>query len=88
MTPEQRIQTIRERLTTALQPTQLDIIDDSAKHAGHLGSQGGGGHYTVRIAAPAFTGKKLLETHRMVYTALGDLMQHEIHALQIQIVTA
>lgn len=85
---EQRIQTMRERLTTTLTPTVLEIIDDSAKHHGHAGSVGGAGHYQVRIASPAFAGKKLLECHRLVYSALGNMMEKEIHALRIQIVNS
>jgi BolA protein len=83
MTAE-RVEMIRERLTEALQPAELDIQDDSAKHAGHEGAKGGGGHFNVRIISPAFGGKNLLERHRMVYDALGDAMQSEIHALSIQ----
>lgn len=75
---------IRERLTAALQPEDLEIQDDSARHAGHEGAKGGGGHFNVRIVSPAFAGRNLLERHRMVYDALGDAMHSEIHALSIQ----
>ena len=79
-----RVSAIRERLNAAFHPTALDIIDDSHRHAGHA-SAGGGGHFTVQIAAEAFRDKKLLERHRMVYAALDDLMQqNEVHALSIQ----
>ncbi|RRQ22927.1 BolA family protein [Thiohalobacter thiocyanaticus] len=83
MTAE-RVAMIRERLTEALQPEDLDIQDDSAKHAGHEGAKGGGGHFNVRIVSPAFAGRNLLERHRMVYDALGDAMHSDIHALSIQ----
>ncbi len=79
-----RITLIRERLTAALSPIKLDIIDDSHKHAGHPGARGGGGHFTVTIVADVFEGKGLLQRHRMVYAALGSAMQSEIHALSIQ----
>lgn len=82
-----RIAMIRERLTTALSPIKVDIIDDSHKHAGHAGARGGGGHFNVTIVADVFEGKGLLQRHRMVYTALGNAMQSEIHALSIQAYT-
>ena len=74
---------IRERLTIALSPTSLDIIDDSHKHIGHAGAAAGGGHFTVHIVAEAFAGQSLIQRHRLVYKALGDAMQGEIHALSI-----
>jgi len=81
---DDRVPMIRARLTAAFAPTQLDIQDDSAKHAGHAGARGGGGHFNVQIVSPAFAGKSLIERHRMVYAAMGDAMQNEIHALSIQ----
>ncbi|OOZ40597.1 BolA family transcriptional regulator [Solemya pervernicosa gill symbiont] len=78
-----RITMIRERLDAALSPTQIDIIDESAKHAGHAGAKGGGGHFIVTLISGNFSGKSLIERHRMVYDALGDAMQSEIHALSI-----
>ena len=79
-----RVDRIREKLTAALAPTRLEIQDDSAKHAGHEGARGGGGHFNVQIVSAEFSGKSLVERHRMVYGALGDAMQSEIHALSIQ----
>lgn len=80
-----RVAMIRERLTSAFAPSTLDIQDDSAKHAGHVGARSGGGHFNVHIVAAAFTGKPLIERHRMVYAALGDaLRENVIHALSIQ----
>lgn len=87
MSNPDRIAMIRERLTTALSPVNVDIIDDSHKHAGHAGARGGGGHFNVTIVADAFEGKGLLQRHRMVYAALGNAMQSEIHALSIQAYT-
>ena len=75
---------IRERLTKALQPVALEIIDESARHAGHAGAAGGGGHYIVQIVSAAFRGLSPLQRHRLVYDAVGDLMTTEIHALSIQ----
>ncbi len=80
----QRIIMIRERLTVALSPTLLDIIDDSHKHAGHAGARQGGGHFIVKIVSNVFAGQGLLQRHRLVYEALGDAMHKEIHALSIQ----
>lgn len=75
---------IRERLTAALAPEHLEIIDESAKHAGHEGARTGGGHFQVTVVSASFSGKSLLERHRLVYAALGDAMQSEIHALSIK----
>ena len=79
-----RIAMIRERLTRELQPTALEIIDESAKHAGHAGAASGGGHYIVTIVSPVFENKTLIQRHRLVYDAVGDMMHSEIHALSIQ----
>ena len=74
---------IRERLA-ALQPQRLELIDESERHRGHAGwREGGGTHWRLAIVAPAFAGKSTVARHRMVYEALGDLMQHPIHALAI-----
>ena len=80
----ERIEMIRERLTNALQPAALEIIDESAKHAGHAGAASGGGHFIVNIVATAFNDKTLIQRHRLVYDAVDDIMQREIHALSIQ----
>ncbi len=74
---------IRERLTS-LQPSRLELIDDSHLHAGHAGARSGGGHYRLTIVSTAFDGKNTLARHRLVYDALGELMHKEIHALAIQ----
>ena len=78
-----RAEMIRERLTKAFAPEVIEIIDDSHKHAGHASAKGGG-HFAVRIVSPAFAGKSLVQRHRMVYEAMGELMQHEVHALTIK----
>lgn len=79
-----RLVMIRQRLTEALAPKELEITDESRKHVGHEGAKSGGGHFTVRIVSDDFEGKRLLERHRMVYQALGEAMQSDIHALSIQ----
>jgi BolA family transcriptional regulator, general stress-responsive regulator len=79
---------VRERIETILlkhlQPTRLEIRDDSARHAGHAGAASGGGHFDVVIVAAAFEGKPLLERHRMVNEALRDMIGREIHALGLR----
>ncbi len=77
-----RVEAIRQRLTDEFTPSVLEIVDESHKHAGHA-SAGGAGHFAVRIVAPAFADKSLIQRHRMVYAALSDLMNTEIHALSI-----
>lgn len=81
-----RTERMRTLLQAALTPTQLDIIDEGAAHVGHAGAQSGAGHFAVRIASPHFQDKKLLECHRLVYQALGDMMTTDIHALRIEII--
>ncbi|MDB4307907.1 BolA family transcriptional regulator [Gammaproteobacteria bacterium] len=83
MTAE-RVEMIRERLTNNLHPTKLDIIDESARHAGHAGAASGGGHFIVTISASVFKDKTLIQRHRLVYDAVDDIMHSEIHALSIQ----
>lgn len=79
----ERIEMIRERLQAGLSPDSLEIIDDSHKHAGHSGAEGKG-HFTVILSCTGFVGKTLIQRHRMVYEAMGDLMETEVHALSIQ----
>ena len=74
---------IRERLA-ALEPVQLDLVDESAQHAGHSGARPGGQtHWRLTIVSPRFSGQSTVARHRMVYQALGELMQNPIHALAI-----
>ena len=79
----ERIAMIRERLTEVFSPQALNIIDESAKHAGHA-SAGGAGHFVVEIVSDAFAGNSLIQRHRQVYDALDDIMHSEIHALSIK----
>jgi len=72
---------LKERLAV-LQPLQVDIVDDSHRHAGHAGAREGG-HYQVTIVAAAFSGKNTLARHRLVHEAVGDLKRSGIHALVI-----
>ena len=81
-----RIEQMQE-LLAILHPAQLEIIDDSHKHAGHEGARSGGGHYTLHIVAEQFADKPTLGRHRMIYSALGEMMKQEIHALNISAYT-
>jgi BolA protein len=75
--------TIRARLA-ALQPVSLDVVDESEQHHGHSGwREGGGTHWRVAIVSPRFAGQSPVARHRMVYQAIGELMQNPIHALAI-----
>jgi BolA protein len=78
-------QAIRDRLA-ALEPEAIELVDESALHAGHEGARSGGGHFRLTIVSPRFRGKSTLERHRMVYSALAPLMRREIHALSIHAV--
>ena len=82
-----RVEAIRTRLSAELAPTQLDIVDESHKHAGHEGARDGRGHFAVHIVSAAFEGLPLLARHRRVYDALGTLMQTDIHALSLRTLT-
>jgi len=75
-------QAIREALA-ALDPVQVELIDDSALHAGHVGARSGGGHYQLTIVSPRFAGLGRLQRHRLVYEALNSLMTGTIHALAV-----
>jgi len=78
-----RIERMRAALA-ALSPEALEIRDDSHRHVGHEGARDGRGHFSVDITSAAFEGMAPLARHRRVYAALGDMMQTDIHALQIK----
>ena len=73
---------LRSALEQAFAPSTLEIIDDSAAHAGHAGARSGG-HYRVKLVAAAFRGHSPLERHRLVYAAVAPLMSGSVHALNI-----
>lgn len=83
-----RIELMQSALTTALSPSTLDIEDESRHHVGHPGAASGAGHFHVSIASPAFEGKSRVASHQLIYQALADLMDTEIHALRITLVKA
>jgi BolA protein len=76
---------MRRRLEFSLQPTKLDLTDDSEQHRGHGGyNPAGESHFTLTIESAAFAGKSRVERQRLVYAALGDLMRERVHALSIR----
>lgn len=77
---------LRDLLQQSLSPIDLSIRDDSAAHAGHAGSREGA-HFAVSIVAEAFSGRSLIERHRLVYQAAAPLLARGIHALQIRALT-
>ena len=83
LNPE-RVARMTQLLTAALDPVALEVTDDSHKHAGHAGARTGQGHFSVHVVSEAFAGKPPLARHRLVYAALGSMMQTDIHALVIQ----
>ena len=78
---------IEERLRAQLAPTQLEVLDESADHAGHAGANGSGfgTHFRVRIASPLFDGRPRVARHRLVYDALQDFMDQGLHAIAIEV---
>lgn len=78
---------IEEQLRARLNPSLLEVIDESAAHAGHAGAnaQGFGSHFRVRIASTAFAGKSRVACHRLVYDALQKFIDQGLHALAIEI---
>lgn len=79
-----RIARIRTALAAGLDTDDIAIRDDSHLHVGHAGAATGLGHFHVTVRSSRFTGVSPIKRHRMVYEALGDLMQTDIHAVQIR----
>ena len=74
-----------KRLESALAPTRIELADESEAHRGHGGyNPAGESHFTLRIESPAFAGKGRVDRQRMIYAALGDLMEERVHALSIR----
>ena len=82
-----RIDRMTVLLQAALAPLECRIEDDSALHAGHAGAASGGGHYRLRLVSSRFEGQSRISRHRLVYDALHEMMQQEIHALAITALT-
>jgi BolA protein len=77
---------IKQKLSV-LEPEKIEIVDESARHAGHEGAKSGGGHYLLTIVSRKFSGKSALARHRLVYTALQEMMHKNIHALSVKAYT-
>ena len=86
--PLPTVAALEHALREALAPTQLEVIDESAAHAGHTGAnaEGYGTHFRVRIASPKFDGKPRVARHRLVYDALQNFIDQGLHALAIEII--
>jgi len=80
---DDRVERIRQLLSGALSPAELEVGDDSHLHAGHPGAASGGGHYRVKIVSEQFEGLRLVMRHRLVYDAVQGMMHTDIHALAI-----
>lgn len=82
-----RVARIRSALVAAFDPEALEVVDDSARHAGHAGARDGRGHFDVAVTSKAFAGMGALARHRAVYAALDAMMATDIHALSIRAMT-
>lgn len=82
-----RVETIHALLSAGFSPLECQIEDESALHAGHAGAASGGGHYRVRLISARFDGLGKVGRHRLVYDCLSELMQKEIHALAMTLLT-
>ena len=78
---------IEEKLRGALEAAHVEVLDESALHAGHAGAQAGGGHFRALVVSDRFEGKSRLERQRLVYAALADEMGAQIHALSMTTLT-
>ena len=83
MGAEDRVQRIEARLRERLAATDVQVIDESHEHRGHAGAAGGAGHFRVTVVSPRFAGLSLVASQRLVYEAVGEMMDGEIHALSI-----
>ena len=80
------VELIRQKLAV-LEPEAIEILDESARHAGHEGAKSGGGHYLLTIVSPQFIGKTAVARHRLVYDVLREMMHKNIHALSVKAYT-
>ncbi|MFT5451498.1 MAG: BolA protein [Enterobacterales bacterium] len=85
MNNQTRITQMTQRLEAELSPSSMHIDDESHLHAGHAGAKSGRGHFRLTISSEKFKALRPLQQHRLIYDALGDLMETEIHALTIKI---
>ncbi len=85
MIAQNRLAIIRSRLEKAFSPHHLEVVDESDKHIGHAGHQGGGRHFAVIISADALKDLTRVEAHRQIYALFTDMIPDQIHALRIVI---
>jgi BolA protein len=78
-----RLDRIRDRLAATFAPIECQLLDESHLHAGHAGAASGAGHYRLRLVSARFEGLNRIARHRLVYDCLRDMMQSDIHALNI-----
>ncbi|MBL8659652.1 MAG: BolA family transcriptional regulator [Rhodospirillales bacterium] len=80
-------ETITRKLSEALAPSEIQVVDDSARHAGHSGARPGGEtHFNVTLVAAAFAGKSRLERQRLVHAILSDELAGPVHALSLRLI--
>lgn len=79
----ERIAIITSRIQQAFSPDYLEVIDESDKHIGHAGHQGGGRHFAIKIASVALNALSRVAAHRQIYALFDDMMPDQIHALRI-----
>ena len=85
---ENRISQIYARLEDTFAPEHLEVFDDSHLHDGHVGAKEGKGHFRVHIIAKQFENTRPLDRHRLVFQALGEMMEKDIHALSVSALTS
>jgi len=87
MDPSDRVQFIEQMLREQLGAEHVEVVDDSARHAGHPGAASGAGHFRVLVVSPRFEGVGRVAAHRMVYDLLRPALEGDIHALQLRTLT-
>ena len=82
-----RARAIEDALVNGLEADHVQVVDNSAGHANHVGAEGGGGHFAVVVVSPAFRGLSRIAAQKLVYETLAELMTHDIHALSMRTLT-
>jgi BolA protein len=86
MNSNDKLDLIRQRITSALSPTSLEVIDESDQHIGHAGHQGGARHFAIIISADSLKGLSRVDAHRKIYALFHDMIPDQIHALRITVI--
>ncbi len=87
MQPSLRVRAIEDALVSSLEATHVEVVDNSAGHANHLGAEDGGGHFAVVVVSRAFRGLSRIAAQKLVYETLAELMTEDIHALSMRTFT-